>query len=143
MKRVLRHVRVAGVVSVGALLVGLAACGPSYPVLDLDSPVGTWRAAPPATGTLEVLRDGTFTITGSSFNISTARDAIDQYDAEGTWQVSSSLPELFLFIVQATDQGRPQSGNGGRSPDYKQGTITFRDGEDTTGVTFVYSQPLS
>jgi hypothetical protein len=71
------------------------------------------------------------------------RDAIGQYDAEGTWQVSSSLPELFLFIVRASEQGRAQSENGGRSPDYKQGTITFRDGEDTTGVTFVYSPPSS
>ncbi|WP_402840152.1 hypothetical protein [Microbacterium sp. GXS0129] len=143
MKRVLRHMRVAGAVFIGALLIALAACGPSYPVLDLDSPVGTWRAAPPATGTLEVLRDGAFTITGSSFNISMDRDAIGEYDAEGTWQLSPSSPKVYLFIVRASEQGRAQSENGGRVREYRQGTITFRDGEDTTGVTFVYSPPSS
>ncbi len=135
--------RVAGAVFIGALLIALAACGPSYPVLDLDSPVGTWRAAPPATGTLEVLRDGAFTITGSSFNISMDRDAIGEYDAEGTWQLSPSSPKVYLFIVRASEQGRAQSENGGRVREYRQGTITFRDGEDTTGVTFVYSPPSS
>ncbi len=122
-------------------MIALAACGPSYPVLDLDSPGGTWRAAPPGTGTLEILPNGTFTITGSSFNISMDRDAIGEYDAEGTWQVSSSLPEVFLFIVRASEQGRAQSENGGRVREYRQGTITFHDGEATTGVTFVYSPP--
>ncbi|MCD2498018.1 hypothetical protein [Microbacterium nymphoidis] len=143
MRLVSRCLRAVGALSVGALLVGLVGCGPSYPVLDLDSPVGTWRAAPPGTGTLDIFSDGTFTITGSSFNLSTARDAHSEYDAEGTWQVSSSSPKVYLFIVRATDQGRAQSGNGGRPREYKQGTITFHDGEETTGVTFVYSPPSS
>jgi len=123
------------------LLWGLVGCGQSYPVLDLDSPVGTWRAAPPGTGTLEILPDGTFTITGSSFNISMDRDAIGGYDAGGTWQVSSASPKVYLMIVRASEQGRAQLENGGIAPEYMQGTITFRDGEDTTGVTFVYSPP--
>jgi hypothetical protein len=143
MRLVSRLLRAVGAVSAGALVIALAACGPSYPVLDLDSPVGTWRAAPPGTGTLEVLPDGTFTITGSSFNLSTARDAIGEYDAEGTWQLSPSSPKVYLFIVRASEQGRPQSENGGRVREYKQGTITFHDGEETTGVTFVYSPPSS
>ena len=141
MKLVSRCLRAVGALSVGALLWGLVGCGQSYPVLDLDSPVGTWRAAPPGTGTLEILPDGTFTITGSSFNISMDRDAIGGYDAGGTWQVSSASPKVYLMIVRASEQGRAQLENGGIAPEYMQGTITFRDGEDTTGVTFVYSPP--
>lgn len=133
--------RTGGALSVGALLLALVACGPAYPVLDLDSPVGTWRASPPGTGILEILPDGTFTISASSFNISMGRDAIGEYDAEGTWKVSGSSARIYLMIVRATEQGRAQVENGGRSPEYKQGAITFRDGEDTTGVTFVYSSP--
>ncbi|WP_402840149.1 hypothetical protein [Microbacterium sp. GXS0129] len=142
MRLVSRCLRAVSALSVGALVIALVGCGPSYPVLDLDSPVGTWRAAPPGTGTLDILPDGTFTITGSSFNLSTARDAHGEYDAEGTWKVSSSSSKVYLIIVQATDQGRAQVENGGRSTEYKRGAITFGDGEETTSVTFVYS-PLS
>jgi len=143
MRLVSRLLRAVGAVFAGALVMALVGCGPSYPVLDLDSPVGTWHAARPGTGTLEILPDGTFTITGSSFNLSMDRDAIGEYDAEGTWQLSPSSPNVYLFIVRASEQGRAQSENGGRVREYKQGTIRFHDGEETTGVTFVYSPPSS
>lgn len=54
-----------GILLLSAAAAVLAGCGVTQPTLDLSSPVGTWRAAAPDTGVLEIDPDGTLTVEDS------------------------------------------------------------------------------
>lgn len=138
--RALRQAGVWILVLTAALLAG---CAPQPPVLDLASPVGTWTAMSPDTGVLRINEDGTFVISDASFDIGGERDTKDAtYRAEGDWNIAGTPDRVFLYVSQDYVGDRKAGGAGGYSREFAEGSITFRDGEDTMGITFVYdSEP--
>jgi hypothetical protein len=113
--------------------VGTAGCGPQ---VQLTSPVGVWRAAPPETGVLQIFEDGTFTITDSSFDIGSGGTASRKYRAEGEWISSIELREVNLIIYHAYRGDHAAGGAGGHSREFMDGRIVF-ESEDLS-ITFVY-----
>ena len=138
-----RAVRQAGVWILILTAALLAGCTPQPPVHDLVSPVGTWTAMSADTDVLRINEDGTFVIADASFDIGGGRDTQDAtYRAEGDWNIAGSADRVFLHVSQDYVGDRKAGGAGGYSREFADGRITFRDGEDTMGITFVYdSEP--
>ena len=128
----------ASLVALFAVAIGMVGCGPQ---VHLTSPVGVWRAAPPETGVLQINEDGTFTITDSSFDISSGGTASRKYRAEGEWRSSIELREVNLIIHHAYRGDDAAGGAGGHSREFMDGRIVF-ESEDLS-ITFVYDPSAS
>ncbi|WP_101847534.1 hypothetical protein [Zhihengliuella sp. ISTPL4] len=122
---------IAAVAMTLALTLGLAACtsGPN-----LTSPIGVWEAVGDDTGTLAINADGTFALTGASFDVIWYLDSRD-FRGSGTWRLSSDGNQVILRFLEATSNGfsiEPTA----RRPDFTSGTIRFEDPEQTASIEF-------
>jgi len=111
---------------------GLTGCTPAPAV---TSPIGLWEAVGDDNGTLTINRDGTFTMTDTSFNPLQYRDTQDNFRGSGVWETYSDDPPLVLRFDEATNDGFPVD-PAARQVDFTSGTIRFEDPEQTASIEF-------
>lgn len=120
------------IIALGMLsLTLISGCAPT----SLDSPVGVWQATGDDHGTLTIEEDGTFTVVSASYNPLQHRDADDNFNATGRWEIFNTSPHFVLRFDLAT-QGDFDVPSGDLATDFTTGTISFTDPDELIGIDF-------
>ncbi len=123
--------RLAGVSVIIAAVISLTGCvGP-----EVTSPVGEWVAVDDDHGTLSIRPDGTFTITGASYNPLEDRDADNDFNAAGAWRIVRDNNDLLLDFEEASDGEWSVEPSGIVVP-FRSGAIRFHDPDDVLGIEY-------
>ncbi len=131
------HRRRGVAVVAGGIIVALflAGCAPQ-----VASPIGQWRAVGEDTGTLTVNEDGSFALSGASFNPIDDRDADGDFSGYGTWDAYPDRPEIVLRFSGAS-QGDRRVQPSSPSADFRSGVMRFTDPDETVGIEFRIEDP--
>ncbi|KYJ98950.1 hypothetical protein AUV07_08750 [Microbacterium sp. CH1] len=86
-------------------------------------------------GTLSIRPDGTFTMTGASYNPLQGRDSDSDFNATGRWITAREGTEVALDFEEATQGPRDVEPRIDFVP-FRSGTLRFQDAEGLFDIEF-------